>query len=272
MRPEHRAEQVVASTRRSTTQSRIASLIASLSVRLPASTRSTRRAEHAHAKDVQRLTRHVFGAHVDDALESEQRAGGRRRDAVLAGAGFGDDAALAHALREQRLAERVVDLVRAGVREILALEEQRARRCRRPPARLVERRRPADVRREQRRKRVDERRIAPARVEIRRRQLFDRRHQRLGHEPAAELAEVSARVRIAPAEDRARASSSLIAHRHVAPPAMAALATAAKNARQPLGALDARRRLRRPTRHRRPTAAPRESPRRRSRPSGRRRA
>ena len=56
-----------------------------------------RRAEHAHAKDVQRLPRHVLGAHVDDALEAEQRAGRRRGDAVLAGAGFGDDAALAHA-------------------------------------------------------------------------------------------------------------------------------------------------------------------------------
>ena len=66
--------------------------------------------------DVQRLARHVLGAHVDDALEAEQRAGGGRRDAVLAGAGLGDDARLAHALGEQRLAERVVDLVRAGVR------------------------------------------------------------------------------------------------------------------------------------------------------------
>ena len=45
----------------------------------------------------------------------EQRARGGRGDAVLAGAGLGDDPLLAEALREQRLAERVVDLVRAGV-------------------------------------------------------------------------------------------------------------------------------------------------------------
>ncbi len=38
------------------------------------------------------------------------------------GAGFGDDALLAHAPREQRLAERVVDLVRAGVEQVFALE------------------------------------------------------------------------------------------------------------------------------------------------------
>ena len=66
---------------------------------------------------------HVLGAHVDDALEAEQRAGRRGGDAVLAGAGLGDDAPLAHAPGEQRLAERVVDLVRAGVGEVLALEE-----------------------------------------------------------------------------------------------------------------------------------------------------
>ena len=73
--------------------------------------------------DVQRLALHVLGAHVDVALEAEQRARRRRRDAVLPGAGLGDDAPLAHARGEQRLAERVVDLVRAGVRQVLALEE-----------------------------------------------------------------------------------------------------------------------------------------------------
>ena len=56
-------------------------------------------AEQPHAEDVQRLALHVLGAHVDVALEAEQRAGRRRRDAVLPGAGLGDDAPLAHALR-----------------------------------------------------------------------------------------------------------------------------------------------------------------------------
>ncbi len=83
-----------------------------------------RRAEQAHAEDIERLARHVLGAHVDDALESEERAGGGRRHAVLAGAGLGDDAAAAHPFRQQRLPQRVVDLVRARVREVLALEQQ----------------------------------------------------------------------------------------------------------------------------------------------------
>ena len=41
---------------------------------------------------------------------------------MLAGAGFGDDPLLAHAAGEQDLAEHVVDLVRAGVVELVALE------------------------------------------------------------------------------------------------------------------------------------------------------
>ena len=79
-------------------------------------------AERAHPQDVGALALDVLGAHVDDARQVEQRAGGGGRDAVLAGAGLGDDAGLAEPARQQRLAERVVDLVGAGVGEVLALE------------------------------------------------------------------------------------------------------------------------------------------------------
>jgi hypothetical protein len=41
---------------------------------------------------------------------------------VLPGPGFGDQAALAHPNRQQPLAERVVDLVGAGVEEVFPLE------------------------------------------------------------------------------------------------------------------------------------------------------
>ena len=80
-------------------------------------------AQQPHPGDVERLPPGVLLAHVDRALEAEQ--GGRRggRDAVLAGAGLGDHPALAHAAGQQRLAEHVVDLVRAGVVEVLALEQ-----------------------------------------------------------------------------------------------------------------------------------------------------
>ena len=103
-----------------------------------------RRAEQSHAQDVRRLAPHVLGAHVDVTLETEQRARARGRHSVLTGAGLGDDARLAHALGEQRLPERVVDLVRAGVREVLAFEEDAnavATGCGGEACRLVDRRR-----------------------------------------------------------------------------------------------------------------------------------
>ena len=104
------------------TQSRMASLTASLRVFWPAWTGDDLRAEHFHAIDVERLALAIHRAHVDDALEAEHRGDGGGGDAVLAGAGFGDDARLAHAPGEQDLADGVVDLVRAGVEEVLALE------------------------------------------------------------------------------------------------------------------------------------------------------
>ena len=80
------------------------------------------RAEQPHALDVGTLPAHVLAAHVDDAVEAEARADRRRRDAVLACAGLCDDALLAEPAREHRLAERVVQLVRARVEQVFALE------------------------------------------------------------------------------------------------------------------------------------------------------
>ena len=71
---------------------------------------------------------------------------------MLAGARLGDDALLAHALGEQDLAERVVDLVRAGVEQVFALEiNLRAAELAGQPLRKIERRGPAGVIVEQRR-------------------------------------------------------------------------------------------------------------------------
>ena len=103
-------------------------------------------AEHPHPGDVERLALGVDLAHVDGAFEAEQRAGGGGGDAVLAGAGLGDDAGLAHAPGEQGLAQHVVDLVRAGVVEVLALEEDPgAARVLGEPGHLGERAGPAGV-------------------------------------------------------------------------------------------------------------------------------
>jgi hypothetical protein len=79
-------------------------------------------AQQLHAEHVGGLTRHVGRAHVDDAGQAKARADGGRRHAMLARAGFGDDAGLAHAHGQKDLADAVVDLVRAGVVELVALE------------------------------------------------------------------------------------------------------------------------------------------------------
>ena len=87
---------------------------------------------------------HVLGAHVDGALEPEPRGHRRHGDAVLAGTGFGDQALLAHTQREQRLPQRVVELVRAGMAQVLALEvDVRTAEVLAEPRRRVERSRPA---------------------------------------------------------------------------------------------------------------------------------
>ncbi len=94
------------------------------SFRCPAAVRHADhfRAQKPHAEDVQPLPPHVFLAHIDDAFQAEQRADGGSGDAVLSRAGFGDDALLAHAPRQKRLAQAVVDLVRAGVQQVLTLD------------------------------------------------------------------------------------------------------------------------------------------------------
>ena len=79
-------------------------------------------AEQLHAKHVRLLPRDVDCAHVDHAFEAEAGAQRRGGDAVLAGAGLRDHPRLAHALRQHDLAEHVVDLVRAGMIELVALE------------------------------------------------------------------------------------------------------------------------------------------------------
>ena len=79
-------------------------------------------AEQPHPLDVGTLPADVLRTHVDDAGQPEAGADGRGGDAVLPGSGLGDHPRLAEPPREEHLAERVVDLVRAGVAEILALE------------------------------------------------------------------------------------------------------------------------------------------------------
>ena len=80
------------------------------------------RAQQLHAEHVGGLATNIFLAHVDDAVEAEMGTGRRRGDAMLTGPRLGDHAFLAHPQSEQRLAERVVDLMGTGVIQVFALE------------------------------------------------------------------------------------------------------------------------------------------------------
>src|SRR5712692_4820099 len=151
-------------------------------------------AQQLHAADVHRLAAHVLGAHVNRAREAEASGDGGDGDAVLARTGLGDDALLAHLDGEQRLSDRVVELVGAGMAEVLALEmDVRPAEMLAQPVRRVKRRRPSD-----------EGMAVTGELELKLGvrfgfmpyvlQLLERAHQRLGH--------VLAAIRTEPPADR----------------------------------------------------------------------
>ena len=82
------------------------------------------RAQEFHAGDVGGLAFHVFRAHVDGAAHAQARGSGGRGHAVLTRARFGHQGGLAHVFGQQGLAQGVVDLVRAGVEQVFALEPE----------------------------------------------------------------------------------------------------------------------------------------------------
>eukprot|EP01137_Pigoraptor_chileana_P017491 Opistho-2@75637 len=80
------------------------------------------RAQHFHPKDVQRLTPHILCTHIHNKLETQFGANCCRRNTMLPRASLGDDARLPQPLGKKRLSDRIVDLVRTRVVEILALQ------------------------------------------------------------------------------------------------------------------------------------------------------
>ena len=141
------------------------------------------------AEHVWRLALHIGGAHVDFARIAEAGRDGGGSHAVLAGAGLGDDPGLAHALGEQDLADAIVDLVRTGVVEFVALEiDLGAAQVLGQPLGEIHRRRPSGVMGVEMLELGAEGRIGlrPGPFLF---QLEDQRHQRFGNETAAENAE-----------------------------------------------------------------------------------
>src|SRR5690606_4365794 len=96
------------------------------------------------------------------ALAAKARGHRRRCHTMLTRARFGDDPLLAHALREQNLADGVVDLVRARVKKVFALQvNSGAAEMLGKSLGEIERRRSSDVIREQVAKFVVKGRILP---------------------------------------------------------------------------------------------------------------
>jgi hypothetical protein len=149
-------------------------------------------AEEPHALHVGPLPRHVRLAHVDHALQTEPRAHRGGGHAVLAGAGLGDDASLAHAHRQQHLAEAVVQLVGAGVQQVLALQPDLrvAAQLDLQAAGPLQRGGAAGVVAQQQ-VQFGQERLVPRGLGVGRRQLLQRGHEGLGHVLAAEPAEAA---------------------------------------------------------------------------------
>src|SRR5262249_39094608 len=139
------------------------------------------RSQQAHAEDIQLLTPHVFAAHVNYTVESEQRTDCSSGDAMLTCSGLCNDASLAHASSKQPLANAVIDLVRASVEQIFPLEiNKRASEFLSQSRRAEERSRASSVLAEQSLKFILEFLIL-LRTFIRSFEFFKRRHEHFGH-------------------------------------------------------------------------------------------
>src|SRR5690606_16833338 len=148
-----------------------------------------------HATDVRRLALHVDRAHIDSAWHAESRARRRRRNTVLARAGFRDDAPRAELLRKQHLADRRVDFMRTRVRKVLALQPNVRTPLLRKPVSVRERRRPSYPRFELGVEDLEKLRIAQVTIDTAL-QPIERGNERLGHIAPAERTESAARVGI----------------------------------------------------------------------------
>ena len=68
------------------------------------------------------LAFHIGGTHENGARKVEQCTSRRGGNAVLAGAGFRDDARFAHALGQHDLPQHRIDLMRAGMVQLITFE------------------------------------------------------------------------------------------------------------------------------------------------------
>ena len=117
--------------------------------------------------------------------------GSRGRNPMLTSAGFGDHTLLAHAEREERLADRVVDFVRTGVIEVFTLEpDLRATTLLRESLGKIEWRWAADIVLQERRKLGLKRGILTSLI-VFNRQLIECANKSFGNVTPTKLAEAA---------------------------------------------------------------------------------
>ena len=151
-------------------------------------------AQQFHAEHVDGLALDIDRTHVNHAFQAQTRGHGGRGHAVLSGTGFGDNPGLAHALGQHGLTDGVVDLVRAGMVQVLALEQDaRAADMLAQAFGLVNRARTTHVMGIIEGQLGLEGRISLGRI-IGLFQLSQRRHQGFGHKSAAVNAEVAVSI------------------------------------------------------------------------------
>jgi hypothetical protein len=160
--------------------------------------------EQLHPEDVEGLTLDIDRTHEDDAVEAEERRRGGRRDSVLAGSRLRDHTLLPHPLGQQRLTKHVVDLVRAGMGEVLALQQDAQPEAFGEAMTFGHRCRPTCIVGEQRRELGAKplRRPGGSKLAL---ELFERGHEGLRDEAPSELAEATEAGRLrtrAPEDDR----------------------------------------------------------------------
>ena len=147
------------------------------------------RPQRLHVEYVQPLPPDVFFAHVHDAVQSEPCTSGCRCHSVLARTRLGDDSFLAHAQCEQGLSDRVIDLVSAGVIQVLALQiDPGSTAFFRHTFSEVQRARPPRIRC-QKRGQTPLKRVVALGTLVFFSQFFQGMHQRFGHITATEFTE-----------------------------------------------------------------------------------
>ncbi len=146
--------------------------------------------QQLHPPDIGGLTLHILGAHVNNAIHAQARGGGCRGNAVLSRAGFRHQGGFPHVFGQKGLAQRIIDLVRAGVQQVFTLEPEVEAQFLRKPGTMGQRRGPPGVVAQQ---------VVQFRLKCGRRHDFvhgrlhfqQRRHEQFGHKAAPEFTKIA---------------------------------------------------------------------------------